>query len=580
MLTPGQRVARIVPDVSGIDKAFDYSVPTSIDELIDVGSIVRVELNGRRVGGWVKEIDVEPPAGVSLREIVKFSSVGPSAEIVELADWAAHRWAGRLASILRTASPDRMTRQLPRAPDGPDPLLTEAPIDVAGSFNEAGVTVVRLAPGVDLHPYVVAAASLGDAVIVAPSLADARHHGAALRRAGGRVYLAGRDFVQAATAGSVIGARSAVWASVRKLAVVLVIDEHDESLQEERNPTWHARDVAVERAMRAGVPCVLISPAPSIAAVKVAERIVAPSRSEERAGWPTTQVVDSRSGDPVRSSLFSSELVDLVRSDLKVLCILNRKGRARMLACASCGDLARTLDGEHLMTEFEGRLQHNGTGESRPLVCANCGATKLKRLQLGVNRAAEELAALVGEDVGDVTADSDAADIPNDRVLVGTEALLHRSRQAGAVAFLDFDQELLAPRYRAGEQAMALLVRAARLVGGREEGGRLLIQTRTPNHRVLTSVLRADPSRFIDEETKVRRLTGFPPFGALAEISGAPSEAFVDPLRNRLDVTVLGPRADGHYLLRADTADHLADVLADADRPRGRLRVAVDPPRV
>ena len=93
-------------------------------------------------------------------------------------------------------------------------------------------------------------------------------------------------------------------------------------------------------------------------------------------------------------------------------------------------------------------------------------------------------------------------------------------RSADIVAFLDLDAELLAPRYRAAEQAMALLVRAARLVGPRAAGGRLLVQTFLPHHEVLAAVLHADPSRLATVELARRELLGLPPFRALAAIEG------------------------------------------------------------
>ena len=88
---------------------------------------------------------------------------------------------------------------------------------------------------------------------------------------------------------------------------IVVVDEHDEGLQEERAPTWHARDVAIERARRAGIPCVLLSPCPSLEALDAADRVVEPSRAEERAGWPILDVVDRRRDDP-RSGLYSDRL--------------------------------------------------------------------------------------------------------------------------------------------------------------------------------------------------------------------------------------------------------------------------------
>jgi primosomal protein N' (replication factor Y) len=149
----------------------------------------------------------------------------------------------------------------------------------------------------------------------------------------------------------------------------------------------------------------------------------------------------------------------------------------------------------------------------------------------------------------------------------------------GVVAFLDFDQELLAPRYRAAEQALGLLVRAARVLGGRRPGSRLVIQTRVPGHPVVQAALHADPDRVATEERGRRRALGYPPFAALAAVSGAAAETFVANLGRPLGIEVLGP-ADGRWLLRA--ADHrtLCDALAATTRPPGRLRVEVDPLRV
>jgi primosomal protein N' (replication factor Y) len=178
-------------------------------------------------------------------------------------------------------------------------------------------------------------------------------------------------------------------------------------------------------------------------------------------------------------------------------------------------------------------------------------------------------------------------------VLVGTEAALHRADSAPAgielVAFLEFDQELLATRYRAAEQALWLLVRAARVVGGRRGDGRVLVQTRVPEHDVIEAALAADPTIVADAERARRRVLGFPPFGGLAELSGAPDAVDVACVALRaVDVVhVLGPIAVGtssRALVQAESADALCDALAEVDftpaREHGRLRIDVDPLRV
>jgi primosomal protein N' (replication factor Y) len=164
-------------------------------------------------------------------------------------------------------------------------------------------------------------------------------------------------------------------------------------------------------------------------------------------------------------------------------------------------------------------------------------------------------------------------------VVVGTEAVLHRVDHADAVAFLDFDQELLAPRYRAAEEAMALLVRAARVTGSRANGGRILVQTRLPKHEVIEAALHADPSRVSAAEAERRRALQYPPFSAMAVVSGEAAEGFVAELGRPAGVTVLGP-TDHRWLVRAPDHATLCDALGATRRPPGRLRVEVDPLRL
>ena len=265
-----------------------------------------------------------------------------------------------------------------------------------------------------------------------------------------------------------------------------MLDEHDEAHQQEQAPTWHARDVAIERARRAGVPCVLTSPCPTLEALSWGD-LLAADRARDRAGWPPVEVVDRRDEDPRRAGLFSDPLVRLLRSDRRVLCVLNRTGRARLLACVACGELARCAQCAAAVQQPDDELRCARCGTRRPVLCLACGATGFKNVRPGVQRVREELEALVGEPVTELTATSDPQ-VPLSRVVVGTEAVLQRIDRADAVAFLDLDQELLAPRYRAAEQALALVARAARVAAasgpaGARAAGRLLLQTRLPDPR-------------------------------------------------------------------------------------------------
>jgi primosomal protein N' (replication factor Y) len=551
--------------VPAIDKTFDYLAPPDVR----VGTMVRIPLHGRRVGGWVVEEDVEPPAGKALKPIAKVTGHGPPPDVVALSEWAAWRWAGRRATFLRTASPPTAVRGLPPPAPSVPPVAVVGEDELAReAFVRSSPVTVRLPPAADVFPYVMARRP---ALVLAPSLGAAAHLAARLRRAGRPAALVPPEWARAAAGGvTVVGARAAAWAPVPGLAAVVVVDAHDEVYQEERAPTWNAWQVAAERGRRAGVPVVLLSPCPTL---DLPEPLV-PARAEERAGWPAVHVVDRRKDDP-RSGLYSERLVDLLRSGGRVVCVLNRKGRARLLACASCGDLARCDACGAAVEQDEGeRLRCRRCAATRPLVCATCGGTRLKNLRAGVSRAREELEALAGVPVGEVTGDSD--ELPTTAVVVGTEAVLHRVPQADAVAFLDLDQELLAPRFRAAEQALALVARAARVVGGRAGGGRLLLQTRVPDHEVVAAALHADPGRVAAAERARREALRLPPYTALALVAGEAADDYVAAAPVELER--MGP-ADGRWLLRAPDHRTLCTALARIPRPPGRLRVEVDPLR-
>jgi len=325
----------------------------------------------------------------------------------------------------------------------------------------------------------------------------------------------------------------------------------------------------------------------------------------ERAGWPAVERIDRRHADP-RTGLFSEEFVRLAHTVLDdeaarvrgpLVCVYNRTGGARLLACRHCGELARCERcGAAAHRPREQDVLHCARcGASRPVVCASCGRLRMKTLRAGVSRLREELAALLGTEVGEVAgAATGEALVPETPVLVGTEAVLHRVRRASAVAFLDVDLHLLAPRLSAPEQTLALLVRAGRLVGGRGSvapWARVQVQTRVPDHPVLEAAVRGEPADVLEEEVAVRRQSALPPFAALALLSGALAPAFAEVVTRQAQTdgvdtpesasVTISALSDDRFLVRAPSHTPLCDVLARAPRPPGRgLRVEVDPASV
>jgi primosomal protein N' (replication factor Y) len=575
---PEPLIVRVLPDVPAIDKTFDYLVPDALRDQVRVGDVVRIELHGRRVGGWILEVGVDPPDGIALRPLAKRSGIGPTPDLIELAGWAAWRWAGRQASLLRTASPDRVVTSVP-AP-APAPKVPPPEHELLAAAFRGVRSVLRVPPATNLVHVALAGAALGPALVLCPSAAMAITIAGRLRRSGVAVAAHPADWARGAAGVSVVGTRAAVWAPVGHLACVVVLDEHDEAHQQEQSPTWHARDVAIERARRAGVPCVLTSPCPTLEALRWGD-LHAADRARDRAGWPVIEVVDQRQEDP-RHGLLSTALAGHARSGGRVLCVLNRTGRSKLLACAACGELARCTVCEAAVQQPDAELVCPRCGSCRPPVCAACGSGRFRNVRAGVARVREDLEALIGEPVGEVTAST--SEVPSDRVVVGTEAVLQRVERADVVAFLDLDQELLAPRYRAAEQALALLARAARVTAASappraRAAGRILLQTRLPDHEVVQAAVRADVGPVADAESARRALLRFPPETAMAEVSGPAAPAFVAGLGTPLGLEVVEAAA-GRWWLRAPDHQVLCDALTEARRPSGRLRIEVDPLRL
>ncbi len=594
---------RVLPDVPAVDRSFDYIS----EQPLQIGTIVRVPFSGRQVRAWVLEVDVEPPPDVKVMPVTKVVGVGPDSATIELCRWAAWRWSGRLVTMLRVATHDRLVKAVPKVrvrPAGPPPAGTGASAleEIATSLIMLGegTHVLQTSPVSDPLQVAMAAATSGQALIITPSIAEGDRLAAGLRRRGAAVARWPGDWAAAAGGATVVGGRTAAFAPLPALSAIVVVDEHDELLQSEGSPTWNAREVAVERARRAGVPCILASPCPSLeaftaqfgslladdAVIGSPEFVVPhgrPPRGDLREGWAPLIVVDRRGEDTGRSGLFSNQLVRLMKDtldrDSSVVCVLDRTGRARLLACRSCSSVASCAEcGAAVHQSDDGLLSCLRCGSTRPIVCLECGSSALALLRIGVSRAREELEALLRVPVVSLTARDRQNEAAADaRVLIGTRAVLNRRHRAGLVAFLDIDQALLAPRYRAAEEAFGLLATASRQVGGRR--GLVAVQTHFPEHESIQAALRAEPAIVSAAEVRRRRLLGFPPMATIAVVGYEAGDEFVQRVGSPQGVTVTGS-GEGDWLIRSCEPGRLQDVLAGVERPTGRLRLQVDPMRL
>jgi primosomal protein N' (replication factor Y) len=486
-----------------------------------------------------------------------------------------------MRSFISTASPETLINSVPSARYMPRAVNYAS--DTFDKIRDFGGGLITVAPLSNLAPLISAVACDGPTIVVMPTQHRVKLLAAALRANNFSVAQWPQDWALAyGGVDVVIGTRSAVWAPVEKFRNLVVVDEHDDLLQEERSPTWHARDVAIERSSRAGARCILLSPIASLSARKWAgDRRVVDSQGQ----WPEVLIVDRNLDEQWSRSLISSELIAELRDkSRRVVCVLNSKGRARLTACGSCRNILRCEKCDAALNQTDKtRLDCPRCGESRPVICQVCGSSSCAVLKPGVARLREELEAAANRSVFEVTASTETV---NERcnVFVGTEAVLYRVQNADTVVFLDIDSELLAPRYRANEIVATLVVHAARLIGRSTQSPRILLQTHTPDNAFLVGLKIGDLSQYFVSDEARRSLLKFPPFGSIAQVSGKGTKAFLDSLNESLEYSAAVQTMNKdteNGLIRAESWQKLSDVLMSAIRPaKSRLTFHVDPPRV
>jgi primosomal protein N' (replication factor Y) len=394
---------------------------------------------------------------------------------------------------------------------------------------------IVLVPEIALTPQLVTRfrARLGDRIAVLHSgLSDQQRHAMwrALRRGELRVA---------------VGARSALFAPVQDLGLICVDEEHDGSFKQEEGVRYHARDMALLRAHRAGAVCVLGSATPSVASIALAqsgrlEVLKLPARARSAAVLPQVEIVDltkvgpGPGGDKLLSLTLFRALEEVLKRGEQSILFLNRRGFSPSLICGSCGTLVNCPNCSVSLT------LHRTKGESLqchycdytiavPTVCAECSAARLTEEGSGTERIEATLkAALPSARVARLDRDVAAgakSEAVLDRVragevdiLVGTQMVTkgHDLPNVTLVGVLNADSALSMPDFRASERTFHLLVQVAGRAGRGDSPGRVLIQTRQPKHPAIAYAVRHDVAGFIEQEMRDREELRFPPFSRLA----------------------------------------------------------------
>lgn len=571
-----------MPDVSGLDKVFDYSVPAALADTALPGCRVSVPLHGRTVKGWIvargsrEEMSRDHAVPGNLADISAVSGAAVVAELVPVTGEVARRWRGPWRAVLASASAPRV-RSRPATPRRRP--ASAGPPSVPSSFArflDDGGGVVHVPPGASALGLVVEAAARGPVLVVCPTHRMARLGAAWLRRSGLTTAEIPDEWERAeAGVDVVIGARSAVWAPCPDAAAIVVVDEHDDALKEERVPTWDAPSVAVMRAEALGIAWILASPVPSARALALAgDRVHVVA-----GGWPRIVVEDLNALAAPGSLLGENLLAETRRAGSTVACVLTTTGGARLLVCDACRAVQRCPACAAALALADGGVLHcPRCSATHGTVCTSCGREKLRVLRGGHAHLGREVERSTGRAVTLVSGETEPAGSAG-RVLVGTEALLHRVSGVDTVVLADADRDLLAPRVEAPREFLALAARAARAVGA---DGLLVVQTRVPEHPLLAALAGPDPASgvraWIKADLETRRRLDLPPFTEVVSVTYGASVPHPDLPRLPAEVWCL--RTERGWVLRSGSREAM-DVALEGIRavPGTHPRVVVDPRR-
>ncbi len=399
---------------------------------------------------------------------------------------------------------------------------TEVYLQVAQATLDAGRGVLFLVPEIALTGQTVARvrARFGQRVAVLHSGLTARERLEAYESlADGSVRIA-------------VGARSAVFAPLADLGLVIVDEEHDGSYKQESEPAYDARTVARWRAEQSGAVVVLGSATPSVEAYARVPLHADLPRRVDGSRPPELEIVDMRGVHSVFSPQLAGALAASVDAGEKAILFLNRRGFASSLACDHCGHAWACPHCDVALTLFGGRglrCRTCGHTEAAPATCPACGSTELVRLGFGTERVEREVRTLLpGVDL--VRLDSDVASsyarlravldhfaAPGPKVLVGTQMIAkgHHFPDVTLVGVVNADLTLRFPDFRAEEHTFSLLIQVGGRSGRGERPGRVLVQTLSPEARPIALAAAREEERFYAEELDRRRELRYPPSSML-----------------------------------------------------------------
>jgi primosomal protein N' (replication factor Y) len=405
---------------------------------------------------------------------------------------------------------------------------TEVYLAAVEAALERGRGAIVLVPEIGLAPQAVARfrARLGDRFAVLHSALSPGERYDEWRR------------LRSGEASVCVGPRSAVFAPVRELGLIVIDEEHDASYKQEGDPCYDARTVARRRAEDCGAVLVAGTATPRPESWLELPRLELPRRVDGLR-MPPVQLVDMREADPRSGPLHADtwEALDKVRrAGAKAIVMINRRGFAPWLTCRSCGHHwnCPNCDVSLIVHRHSGRLvcHHCAHVEPQPRACPECASTTLSRAGAGTERIegllAERLAPMPVFRLDSDTAAERGAHAQilarfgeaSSGVLVGTQMVAkgHDFPEVTLSAILDADATLRFPDFRAEERTFAMVAQLAGRSGRGEAGGEVIVQTLAPGALSIEHASRHDSAGFLAGELERRRMLRYPPYSHLLRI--------------------------------------------------------------
>lgn len=343
----------------------------------------------------------------------------------------------------------------------------------------------------------------------------------------------------------VVGARSAIFAPLKNLGLIIIDEEHDASYISESNPRYRTVDIARFRAKYNNAKVVLGSATPSIDSYLLAKQgEYALAVMEERIsdkGMPKIEIVNM-SNELIMGNdgMFSAKLEEELRNTLKkgeqAMIFLNRRGHSSFVMCRKCGYIAKCTDCDVSLTyhSVDNMLKCHYCGKRYKMLtnCPDCGSTNIRYGKLGTQRVVEEIHRLFPDvkvlrmDNETTTTKTAYLDIlgafaaKEAQVLVGTQMIAkgHDFPDVTLVGILDADMSLYHQDYRSNERTFQLVTQVAGRAGRSDKGGKVILQTYAPNHYVYRFAAKYDYKGFFEKENNVRQTTNFPPYTTIIRV--------------------------------------------------------------